>query len=376
MSTHDVIVIGAGGAGSATLFHLARQGVRVLGLDRFGPVHDRGSSHGQTRLIRQAYFEHPDYVPLLLRAYQLWRELEQLAGSRLLYQSGLLEVGPPNGIVLPGVIESAAQHGLAIDRLRADEVQQRFPGFVVPPPCQAVFETTAGILMVEACVNAHLEQAKRFGAELRFHEPVVQWQVCNDSVTVRSVAGSYSAARLVICGGAWSTQLMQAIGLPLRVVRKHLHWFENHDPRYHQSNGCPGFFFELPEGYYYGIPAMDGVTGVKAAEHSGGDEVIDPTALDRSLDPRERERVAAFLIRCAPGVSTRSIRHAVCMYTLTPDEHFILDIHPEYPQITFVAGLSGHGFKQTPVLGEALAAMTMGLAVHPSLSFLSRARFE
>lgn len=376
MNTFDVIVVGTGGVGSATLLRLAKRGVRVLGIDRFGPAHDRGSSHGQTRLIRQGYFEHPDYVPLLLSAYEIWHELERDTGRQLFLPAGLVEVGPPDGNVLPGVAASARQHGLEIENLTSTEVQSRFPQITLPPQCQAVFEPTAGILQVEACVQAHLDQAQKLGAELRFHEPMEQWHVDGDGVVVKTDKDQYSAARLIVAAGAWSGLVMKSLGLSLRVVRKHLHWFANDNDRFRLQSGCPAFFFELAEGCFYVFPEINAGLGVKAAEHSGGEDVLDPTNLDRSVDAQDQARVAQFMKRFLPGVSTRLIEHSVCMYTLTPDEHFIVDRHPEHSQVCFVAGLSGHGFKMVPVLGDALADLALESTTSHPVEFLGLSRFK
>jgi monomeric sarcosine oxidase len=374
--SYDAIVVGTGGVGSAALMHLARRGVRAIGLDRFPPGHDRGSSHGRTRVIRQAYFEHPDYVPLLRRAYELWADLESARDDRLFHRAGLLEVGPADGIVIPGVLESARRYGLNVDELTPEEAARRFPGFVIPDGCRAVFERDAGFLLVERCVVAHLEEAQRLGAELHTGEAVTGWSADGDGVSVETERARYHAAKLVVAGGAWSSTLLGELGVRLRVVRKHQHWFATDDVRYRLDHGCPAFFYELsaahemPGNFFYGMPWYDEF-GVKFAEHSGhDDDVADPTALDRSPSEEDRRRVEAFLRGHLPGVSTRQIAHAICMYTLTPDEHFLVDRHPRHPQVVFAAGLSGHGFKFTSVLGEVLAELALDGRSTQSIGFL------
>lgn len=374
MATYDAIVIGTGGVGSAALFHLAQRGLRVLGLDRFPPGHDRGSSHGETRIIRLAYFEHPHYVPLLRRAYELWRDLEARSNRQLYWEVGLLEIGPPNGAVIPGVLESAHQHGLAVERLTHSEVTARFPGFELRDGLEAVFERQAGYLLVEECVVTYLEEAQRLGAELRTDEPVIGWAAQGRGVTVETAAGRYSAPRLVVSAGPWAGQLLTTLGVPLRVLQKHLHWFENRDPRYLQSQGCPAFFYEAHGGFFYGFPARD-AQGLKVADHSGGADVIDPLTVDRSVDPAERQRVASFLANYLPGVSQRPTRHAVCMYTMSLDGHFVIDTHPDHNHVAFAAGLSGHGFKFTSVLGEILADLVIEGRTKLPIDFLRRSRF-
>ena len=346
MPHHDVIIIGTGGVGSAAAMHLAMRGAKVLGLDRFPGGHDRGSSHGHTRVIRQAYFEHPDYVPLAKTSYKLWHELESACGQPLFRQTGLLQVGPSDGHVLPGVLQSAREHNLDVESLTADEAMRRFGGFVVPDDSAAVFEAGAGYLYVERCVIAHLEQASRDGAELRNGITVHGWSTTTSGgVTVETDAGSLTADRLVITAGAWADDLLADLGIRLHVRRKPLHWFANDDPRYRLDDGCPVFLYERPDGVFYGFPdAADG-RGVKAASHLGGTLIDDPLDVSREVDLPERATVQRFLAQHLPGVSDRATDHAVCMYTMSPDEHFIVDRHPQHPQVAFAVGLSGHGFK-------------------------------
>ncbi|MEZ6069321.1 MAG: N-methyl-L-tryptophan oxidase [Pirellulales bacterium] len=375
MHHYDAIVIGTGGVGSAAVMQLAVRGARVLGLDRFAGGHDRGSSHGQTRVIRRAYFEHSDYVPLVQRAFELWDELERASEQRLFQQTGLLQVGPADGLVLPGVLRSARQHQLDVESFTADEVGRRFPGFVAAPDCAAVLETGAGFLYVERCVLAHLAEARRHGAELRSDVTVRSWRTSGDGVVVETDQGAFAAGRLVIAAGAWAAELLADLGVPLRVLRKPLHWFANDDPRYGLAQGCPVFLYECPGGVFYGFPDLDDGRGLKAADHHGGAVVDDPLAVSREVDTAEHDNVARFLAQHLPGVSHRAIGHAVCMYTMSPDEHFIVDRHPGCPQVAFAAGLSGHGFKFTSVLGEALADLALEGATTLPIGFLSVGRF-
>ena len=372
-NTYDVIGIGTGGVGSAAMLHLASRGCRVLGLDRFPGGHDRGSSHGQTRIIRLAYFEHADYVPLLRRAYELWSQLEQHAGRQLYFPVGLLEVGPPDGVVVPGVLDAAQRHGLSLEHLDRIAMRERFPGFVLPDGCSAYLETNAGYLLVEECVLAHLAAARKLGAELRVGETVVDWQATANGVRVRTDKATYHAGKLVISAGAWSGKLLADLGIDLRVRRKHLHWYQTANDLYRADRGGPCFFFEMPDGYFYGFPQIDAL-GVKVAEHSGGTVIDDPLHDDKSVEPHDRSRVEAFLSRTMPGVTRQATRHDVCYYTMSPDEHFIVDRHPAHPHVSFVAGLSGHGFKFTSVLGEILADFATTGAISLPIEFLSNTR--
>jgi len=374
MPTFDVIVLGCGAAGGGALWHLARRGLRVLGIERFAPPHDRGSSHGRTRMIRQAYFEHPDYVPLVLRAYEQWAQLEAAAGRTLFRETGLLEIGPANGHVVPGVLTAARQHNLAVDELACNEISRRFPGFAVPDGMSGVFERRAGFLRVEDCVRTQIEQAVQAGAVLHADEAAVAWRVEGANVVVETDRGRYEAARLVIAAGAWAGQLLVDLNVPLVVRRKPQYWFAPRGDAYRAEAGTPAFLYETPEGVFYGFPVV-GPEGLKCAEHSGGAVVADPLQLGRDVDRADLARVERFAAACLPELTTTLNDHAPCLYTMSPDENFLLDVHPRHPQVSFIAGLSGHGFKFAPVLGEALADLATTGRFSLPIEFLSVRRF-
>lgn len=372
--TYDAVVLGIGGVGSAALFHLAARGLRVLGIDRFLPGHDRGSSHGQTRLIRKAYHEHPAYVPLVERAYSLWRELEELSGRSLYRQVGILEVGPEEGTVVPGVLASARQHRLEVERLDAETLRRRFPGFCVPPEFAAVFEAQAGYLFVEDCTRAHVDQALVRGAKLRIGAEVRSWEADGGAVRIRLDDGAIHAGRLLIAAGAWAGTLLADLRVPLEVVRKSLYWFDAPEEIYGERRGGPGFIFETGDGNFYGFPFIAG-QGLKCAEHTGGVSVADPLAVSRLPLAQETRRVQQFLARYLPRVSPEPTNFAVCLYTLSPDRNFIVDRHPAHPAVCFAAGLSGHGFKFASVLGEVLADFAVSGRSPLPVEFLSFRRF-
>ncbi len=374
MKVYDAIVVGTGGIGAAALYALARRGARALGLDRFPPGHDRGSSHGQTRIIRQAYFEHPDYVPLLLRCYPLWRDLEGETGRRLYLQTGLVQIGPAHGPVVQGVLQSAARHGLAIQHLAARDIQARWPLRVSPDgDWSGLFEEQAGLLLVEECVLAHLDAARNLDADLEIGATVVGWNRDGDFLRVQTQRRAYVAHRLIVTVGPWAGRMLAELGLDLEIRKKPLYWYASDDPRLEAGAGMPAFLYGLPEGIFYGFPQRDD-QGVKLARHSGGEPVEDPWTLDRQIDAADRRAVEAFAAASLPGVSRRLTNHAVCMYTMTPDEHFIVDRHPVDPYIVLAAGLSGHGFKFAPVLGEALADLALEGMTSLPIEFLSLSR--
>jgi len=377
MQRFDVIVIGTGGMGASAAMHLADRGARVCGLDRFPPGHDRGSSHGQTRLIRLAYFEHPDYVPLLRRAYELWRRLQTAAGRPLLVESGLLLAGPQDGEAVKGTLHSAAVHGLPIERMTAREAMRRWPALKLPDEWAAVHESCAGYLFVEEAVKAHAAAAVARGARLEHGVAVRGWHVDNGggAVVVETDRGTYQADRLVVTAGPWAHDLIRMPTLPLQVLRKSLFWYEPGSAARaaHAPGRLPCFAFDAPAGFFYGFPSLD-ERGVKIAEHTGGTPVPDPLAIDRGVDQRERARIEAVTADHVPGLSRSPSDHTVCLYTMSPDGHFVVGLHPEQPRVSIAAGFSGHGFKFASVMGEILADLALdGRTAHP-IGFLAPAR--
>lgn len=372
-SEFDTIVIGVGGMGSATCFELARRGQRVLGLEQFPLVHDKGSSHGESRIIRKAYFEHPDYVPLLHRTYELWHQLEQSTNRTLFHPTGLVLSGPPEGDTIRGARLSAAQYGLELQNFRSREAQQRFPGFRFPDNHEVAFEPGAGTLFVEACVQAHIDEAIRLGASIHGNEQVIDWTSDGTSVRVRTTAGEYIAQRLVVTAGAWASRLMHSLGLELTVLRKFVGWFRIQSNDYLAANGFPTFFFELPAGAFYGFASFDGTT-VKVAEHTGGQVVGDPLNVDRQCHPDDLRSISTFIEAHLPEVGRDPVRHSVCLYTMSPDHHFVIDVHPTWRNVVFAAGFSGHGFKFCPVVGEALADLAILGSTRLPIQFLALQR--
>lgn len=374
--THDVIVLGTGGVGSAALAHLAGRGLRVAGLDQHPPGHGFGSSHGQSRLIRKAYFEHPDYVPLLERAYTLWDELRDRSGRPDLFErTGLLQIGPRDGVIVPGVLESAARHGLALETLTEEEVKKSFPQYRVPGGNAAVFEQDAGLLRVEDCVLACLQQAQAAGAELHTGVKVSQWRAVGSGVEVETSKGIFQAGSLVITAGAWAPQLLAGLGIPMEVRRKPLFWLGARSGAHRLDAGCPCFFYERPEGQFYGFPEMAAGDGVKVACHTDGEVISDPALVERGLDEDDLTKVRQFAGEWFPEVDGELVRHATCLYTMSPDEHFIVDRHPDHPNVAFAAGLSGHGYKFASVLGEILSDLIVDGKTRLPADFLGLQRF-
>lgn len=353
--TFDVIVLGVGGVGSAACFELARRGRRVLGLEQFDLAHSRGSSHGHTRIIRQAYHEHPDYVPLVRRAYSRWYDLEQRTGRHLLTECACLNVGPAAGPTVMGARASARKHGLQVLELAADKIMKTFPQFRFPEGYAGVLEASAGFLFVEACVRAHVDAAISLGAEIHENEPVLEWKAVGDGVEVRTAKETYHAARLVVTAGAWATKLLADLGVPLTVMRQVLLWF-GVTGREHlfRRDSFPIFIAETPDGYFYGLPAIDSY-GLKVAAHQNAPRLPGPDGVDWAGSAADEPPVRSFLEQYIPSAAGTVTKTQVCMYTMTPDGHFVIDRHPHYPQVSVACGFSGHGFKFASAVGEVLA---------------------
>lgn len=347
----DTVVLGVGGVGSAALYHCARQGQSVLGIEQFSVGHAQGSSHGETRAIRMAYFEHPAYVPMLREAYTQWDELAAKTGQHLFHRTGILQMGPANGAVIEGVRRSALEHDLAVETLSAPEIRDRFADFTVPDQAVGLFEHNAGYLEVEACIAAHVACARQHGAALFEHTAVKQWHAAHGGVVVETTQGTVTARRLIITAGAWTTSFLPH--LPLQILRKTLHWYATKTPQAYTD--APVFLMEEPGGVFYGFPQKNGA--IKVAEHSGGHAVQTPAHLHRQITGADRQSLQGFLERWLPHVDPKQpLREAVCMYTMSPDGHFRIGTHPQHPNVRYVAGLSGHGFKFASVLGAMLAA--------------------
>lgn len=371
---YDVIVVGVGGMGSATVYHLVRRGLRVLGLERFDIPHAFGSSHGVNRIIRLAYWEHPAYVPLLRRAYELWRALQAEAGEQLLIITGSLDAGPPDSAVVAGSRHSCELHGLPHEVLSNAEVRRRFPGYHLPDDSLAVLQPDGGFLLSERCIVAHVMAAQRAGADIRAREAVEGWAPQGDGVTVRTDRGVYTADRLVFTAGAWNGSLLPALAHLASPERQVLAWLQPLRPEYFTPERFPVFNLQVPEGHFYGFPVYS-VPGFKVGRYHHLGERADADTLDREIHRRDEEALRAFTETCFPDAAGPTMALKVCMFTNSPDEHFILDVHPEAPQVSFAAGFSGHGYKFCSVIGEIMADLaTRGDTVH-DIEFLRLKRF-
>jgi sarcosine oxidase len=353
---YDVIVAGLGAMGSATAAHLARRGKRVLGLERWMPGHRNASSHGDSRIIREMYFEHPMYVPLLQRAYELWAELGDHAGNRLLHMTGGLMIGPKDGALVTGTLRSAREHNLDYEVLSPREVSNRYPAFSLRDDLIAVHDPRAGYLDPETCNAAHMNLAVRSGAELKFEEPVIEWMSSDAGVTVTTSQGTYSADHLVLAVGARTQRLLKGLELPLEVERQAVFWMEpDPDAASYDESVFPIYAYEYePREICYGFPRLP--RGVKASVMHSGEIVADADSVDSEIRDEEMIPLRRALAPILPGIANAPVRERdVCLFTNTPDHDFIIDFHPGHPRVLVSSACSGHGFKFASVIGEIQA---------------------
>lgn len=374
MPAYDAIVLGLGGMGSATLFHLARRGGRVLGLERFNLVHEYGSSHGLTRIIRLAYWEHPTYVSLLRRAYELWRELEGLAGERLLHITGSVDAGPEAGAIFQGALRSSELHGLAHEVMDGTELRRRYPGYRLPKEIQCLYQPDGGFLLPERCDVAHVELALARGAEVRCREPVLEWGAGGGRAWVRTERGRYEAGRLIICAGPWAFKLVPELAGLAVPERQVLAWLQPSRPEYFRPDAFPVFNLEVEEGRFYGFPSFL-IPGFKFGKYNHRREQVDPDTVNSEPQPEDEELLRAFAARYFPDGAGATLMLKACLFTNSPDHHFILDLHPDHPEVSVAAGFSGHGYKFCSVIGEVMADLALRGQSRHDIEFFRLKRF-
>jgi sarcosine oxidase len=372
-TSFDVAVIGLGVTGSAALAALARRGRRAAGIDRFAPRHDRGSSHGATRVIRPGYFEHPSYVPLVRAAYPLWRELEARSGETLLTITGILEMGLPESELVAGTLRSARLHGLPHEILDAAGVMKRYPAFRMADDFIGVFQPDGGFLLAEPAVAAFQAVASRAGADLRTEERVLAVEPHGDGVRVTTERGEVLAGCAIVAAGPWLTSLLPHMPAPLRVTRQVMAWFAPADLSGFAAERFPVFLLQNQDGTFYGFPAD--TTGVKVAKHHHLDQVIDPDRCGRAVSEADEALIRNFLMAHLPDAGGPLLAAKTCLYTMAPDGDFIIDQLPGHPQIIVASPCSGHGFKFAPAIGEILADLAIAGRTEYDISRFSLQRF-
>lgn len=373
--TWDVAVVGLGAMGSATLYALAQRRLRVIGIDRMGPPHDRGSSHGESRVIRMAYFEDPAYVPLLRLAFEYWRALEAHTGERVLSVTGVLEAGCKGAPAIEGSIRSAVEHQLPHELLQPSEVNERFPAFSIPQDWACVFQPDGGVLQPERAIEVFLHAASVRGAAIRTHTPVTEVRAVADSVRIKLASGEQiDAGAVVLAAGPWMTQLLPELRAHLTLTRQPLVWFRPRDPQAVKPNRMPVFLLQTPDDLIYGFPDIFG-SGVKIASHLSGGDLSGPDAPRRAASDAEKAYLKSVIEHYIPAAGGDACRSTTCIYTRAPDGHFLLGLHPEHPQIVIASPCSGHGFKFASLFGEVLADLSTKRATETPIDLFRPDRF-
>ncbi|MDQ6886824.1 MAG: N-methyl-L-tryptophan oxidase [Gemmatimonadota bacterium] len=371
----DAVVVGLGAMGSATIHALAKRGLRVLGLDLFTPPHQKGSTHGRTRIIREAYYEHPLYVPLVQQAYRAWSDLERESGRALFLRTGGMMLGPPEGELVAGARSSAERHGLPHELLDAPRIRELFPAFAPEEDMIGLLEPRAGLLLPELCVESLLELARASGAVLRFGECFERWDAAGEHLRVTTDAGRYQTRKVVLAMGPWMPGQLAGLELPLEVERQLFHWFEPRSrPELFEPARCPITLWEYAPGRMFaGFPDLG--DGFKAGIHHEG-EITDPASVRRAITDEDTGSIRALLERYLPDANGRLREARVCLYTNTPDHHFLIDAHPEEARVILASPCSGHGFKFASAIGELVAALVMDEAPRFDLSPFAVERFR
>lgn len=375
MMKFDVAIVGAGSMGMAAGYFLARQGKNVVLIDAFDPPHHNASHHGETRIIRYAYGEGEQYVPLALRAKALWDELEQESGQRLFLETGVLNIGARDSSFINMLIASAEKHQLPIEILDSEQVRKRYPGVTIPDHFIACLESSSGVLKCEDAIGAYKTLAIKQGATLLCHHPVSHISLSNNQVTLEAKDKTIQAAKLIVCAGAWSEKLLKKMDLelPLTAIRKTFAWFDA-DSALYGEGVLPAFTFNTPEAIHYGFPSIDNA-GLKLGRHDGPQQRQDPeqpiSSFSREHDSPDLTR---FLQSYLPQVGSLKVGKT-CMYTMTPDENFIIDTHPTHSHVVIAAGFSGHGFKFSSVVGEILGELALTGTSRHNISPFSLSRF-
>ena len=373
---YDTIVVGVGAMGSAACHHLARRGRRVLGLEHYGVPNEMGSSHGVNRIIRLAYYEHPAYVPLLRRAYELWRRLEVESGDELLHVTGSIDASAPDDEIIRGALHACELHDIPHVLCTSTELALRFPGYRLPPDHLALFQPDGGFLASGKCIEAHARLAQAAGAEIHAHERVLGWDLVPGGVRVRTVDDDYEADRVIVSAGAWLGELLPSLQALARPERQVLGWFEPLVPEYFEPGVFPVFNVAVEEGRYYGFPAF-GIPGFKVGRyHHLGEQIETPDSWNREPAAADETVLREFTERYFPEAAGPLLAAQACMFTNTPDEHFIVDTLPGAERVIVASPCSGHGFKFSSVIGEILADLATDGTTRHDIDLFRLARFR
>ncbi|MDI1351500.1 MAG: N-methyl-L-tryptophan oxidase [bacterium] len=372
MKIYDIIILGCGGVGSATLYSSAKAGFKTLGIEQYHFGHTHGGTHGESRAFRMAYYDNPQYIPLLKKAYQSWKKFEKLSKKKLLVENGVLEIGLEKSKMFQDASICAREHDIPIEILTKDQILSRFKGFHIPDRMKGILQPYAGFLYVDECMKSFIESAKNYGAQVKFSEKVISWFVdSNQLVHVHTNQGSYCSKNLIITTGAWTPELLASLNLPIKIIQKKLVWAAVYDG-YAIDNSSPCFAYHLKNGIFYGFPAIS--NRIKVARHSNGTILPSPNHKN-SVDSEEFLSIKQFIQDYLPQANINEINQENCLYDLTSDHQFIVDLHPFFQQVAFATGFSGHGYKMSNIIGDILVELVTKKNTEFDISFLSLNRF-
>jgi sarcosine oxidase len=381
-NNYDVVVMGVGSMGSASCYWLAKRGYKVLGLEQFAIPHEQGSHTGQSRIIRKAYFEHPDYVPLLKRAYDNWQQLEVLTGKSIYFRTGLVYYGRPDQELIKGVKKAAALHDVPLEYLNRGQSLSQFPAFRVPEYFETIHEPDAGFIPPEMAITLYKEEAEKKGAAIHMNEAVLEWKKENGGMKIVTDKNTYYSKKLVITAGAWAGRMLPQLGTELNVTRQAIAWIEPRNPDSFLLGHFPCWLVEdEKKGVYYGFPILpagkfNGPAALKIAHHYPG-QLTDPDHVNRQINQEDEEDIHFALEKYLPDAGHKIAHWKTCLYTNSTDENFIIDHLPGYDKdVAIACGFSGHGFKFVSVIGEVLADLAMEGQTQLPIGFLSLKRFQ
>ncbi|MEC9289146.1 MAG: N-methyl-L-tryptophan oxidase [Chloroflexota bacterium] len=375
MPSYDAIVIGVGGMGSAAVYHLAQRGLQVLGVEKHAIPHEMGSSHGYSRMIRYTLQEHPSYVPLVRRSYELWHEMEETAGEELMVTTGSIRAGAPDSPFFLNAQEACDLHSIPYEILTASEVNKRFPGYRFPEEISSVYQADGGFLLPERCILTHVQAAERAGADVHSQETVLDWEVRGDGVQVRTDRDTYTAGRLVVTAGPWAANLVPELAAYAVPERQVMGWFQPKRPELYAADAFPVFGLFTEEGRYYGFPSH-AVPGFKIGRAHHLLQKVNPDAINREVHPEDEDILRQAVNRYFPLAAGKLLDGKTCMYTNTPDEHFMIGTLDGQPQVSVAAGFSGHGFKFASVIGEIMADLAQSGATEHDINLFRLDRFK
>jgi sarcosine oxidase len=379
----DYIVIGVGSMGSSTCYHLAKSGASVLGIEQFELAHEKGAHSGQSRIVRKAYFEHPDYIPLLERAYQNWQEIENVSGNKVYHQTGLFYTGPKGHPIIENIRAAALTYNIPLmDSAKQDNLSI-LPLFSVSDDYEWIYEPEAGFVETEKTILTYVNEAKKLGVVLHQQEKVIDWQVTDDGVVVRTEKGQYSCRKIIVTAGPWSAKLMPTIKDQLKITRQTLIWIEPEESALFQSSNFPCWFVVDKDkpGAYYGFPIADiadskNPNGFKFAYHYPGEET-DPDQVNRTISEQDEEPLLQFIDTYIPKAKGQVLGVKTCLYSNSVDEHFVIDcLKGTDGRVCFARGFSGHGFKFVSVVGEIMSDLALKGTTSLPIGFLRADRFE